>query len=80
MGKTGLMYVTGLAGLLCGFIAVWIGNPIRPIHYILSILLLFFMILSGYFYYGSLEKTHEKVLMVIIMVLFLFIAVKRYLF
>lgn len=81
MRKPGMFYITALISLVFGFGAVWIGEPIRLVHYVFITLGFIFMLISGFFYFGLLETTREKMIIVIVMILtFLFTMARRYLF
>ncbi|ADG81284.1 hypothetical protein [Thermincola potens] len=81
MGKSGLMTITILIGMAFILIGSWIGNPIRPIHYVLVVGALLCGFISLVLFFGSLQKTEEKIYMAIVIILtILIVFIKDYLF
>lgn len=66
MSNTGRMLISGTIALVLGGICVWLGNPVRPIQYVLSAVAMVFVILTGIFYYGSVDTKYEKVLIIVL--------------
>ncbi|ADG81281.1 hypothetical protein [Thermincola potens] len=81
MGKYGQIMLTSFAALACLFIAMWIGNPIKTIHYVLIIGALILGSTATVLYFGWLQKTEEKIVIAIVIILtFFFVTARRYLF
>ncbi|ADG81278.1 potassium-dependent sodium-calcium exchanger-like protein [Thermincola potens JR] len=81
MGRYGQILVSSFIGLACIFIGALIGNPIRPIHHVLTAVAFLCGFITLVLYFGWIPKTGEKMYMAIVIILtILFFSFRKYLF
>ncbi|PKM83244.1 MAG: hypothetical protein CVU89_00360 [Firmicutes bacterium HGW-Firmicutes-14] len=66
MNNSNIAVINAVIAIVLGFTAVLIGNPVRPIHYVLGTTAFVFALLGVFFHYKSQDTNYGKLFAILI--------------